>query len=195
MLLTNFVALILKILYIFYASSHILWRIYCIFNKIITVIFYWFFLCFGRGTSVARRDPGGSLALSESSRGYCRSWYDAEITRNRQWRQRITENFLDASKMYDWNDEIIFGDIHSILENLMKRNGLHFLNFRIKTNVLLFGRQNFLFLFSLCLAELNIFIWFTDIWDVAMNVSIAVIFFGVWQCRTLYFNLLNEKSL
>ena len=53
--------------------------------------------------SVARRDHGGDLALSESSWGYCRSWYDAEITRNRQWRQRITEDLPDASKMYDWN--------------------------------------------------------------------------------------------
>ena len=65
--------------------------------------FYFFFLCFGRGTSVARRGHGGGLALSESSRGYCRSWYDAEITRNWQWRQRITEDLPDASKMYDWN--------------------------------------------------------------------------------------------
>ena len=63
-----------------------------------------FFLCFGRGMSVARRDHGGGLALPESCRGYCRSRYDAEITRNRQWRQRITEDLLDASKMYDWND-------------------------------------------------------------------------------------------
>ena len=61
-----------------------------------------FFLCLGRGTSVARRDHGGGLALSESSQDYCRSWYDAEITRNRQWRQRITEDLPDASKMYDW---------------------------------------------------------------------------------------------
>ena len=64
---------------------------------------YLFFICFGRGTSVARRDHGGGLALSESSRCYCRSWYDAEITRNRQWRQHITEDLPDASKMYDWN--------------------------------------------------------------------------------------------
>ena len=56
--------------------------------------------------SVARRNHGGGLALSESSRGYCRSWYDAEITRNRQWRQRITEDLPDASKMYDWNELI-----------------------------------------------------------------------------------------
>ena len=42
------------------------------------------FLCFGRGTSVARRDNGGGLALPELCRGYCRSRYDAEITRNRQ---------------------------------------------------------------------------------------------------------------
>ena len=65
--------------------------------------FYLFFLRFGRGTSVARRDHGGGLALLESSRGYCRSWYDTEITRNRQWRQHITEDLPDASKMYDWN--------------------------------------------------------------------------------------------
>ena len=70
--------------------------------------FYLFFLCFGRGMSVARRDHGGGLALLESSWGYCRSWYDAEITRNRQWRQRITEDLPDASKMYDWNIEGIF---------------------------------------------------------------------------------------
>ena len=69
-------------------------------------LFIYFFLCFGRGTSVARRDHGGSLALLESSRGYCRSWYDAEITRNRQWRQRITEDLPDASKMYDWNIQV-----------------------------------------------------------------------------------------
>ena len=31
--------------------------------------FYLFFLCFGRGASVARRDHGGGLALPESSRG------------------------------------------------------------------------------------------------------------------------------
>ena len=35
--------------------------------------FYFLFFCFGRGTSVACRDHGGGLALSESSRGYCRS--------------------------------------------------------------------------------------------------------------------------
>ena len=29
--------------------------------------------CFGRGTSVARRDQGGGLALPESRRGFCRS--------------------------------------------------------------------------------------------------------------------------
>ena len=44
---------------------------------------YCFFLCFGRGMSIARCDHGGGLALSESCRGYCRSRYDAEITRNR----------------------------------------------------------------------------------------------------------------
>ena len=46
--------------------------------------YYIFFLCFSRGTSVARRDHGGGLALPESCRGYCRSRYDAEIIRNRQ---------------------------------------------------------------------------------------------------------------
>ena len=43
-----------------------------------------------------------NLKILELSRGYCRSWYDAEITQNRQWRQRITEDLPDASKMYDW---------------------------------------------------------------------------------------------
>ena len=33
---------------------------------------------------------------------YCRSRYDAEITRNRLWRQCITEDLPDAPKMYDW---------------------------------------------------------------------------------------------
>ena len=65
--------------------------------------FFLFFFCFGRGTSVARRDHGDGLSLLESCRGYCRSRYDAEITRNRQWRQCITEALPDASKMYDWN--------------------------------------------------------------------------------------------
>ena len=41
----------------------------------------------GRGTSVARRDQGGGLALSESCRGFCRSRLDTKITRNRRWRQ------------------------------------------------------------------------------------------------------------
>ena len=34
---------------------------------------YWIFFCFGGGTSVARRDHGGGLALLESCRGYCQS--------------------------------------------------------------------------------------------------------------------------
>ena len=42
------------------------------------------FFCFGRGTSVARRDQGGGLALPESCQGFCQSRYDAKITRNRQ---------------------------------------------------------------------------------------------------------------
>ena len=37
-----------------------------------------FLFCFGRGTSVARRDQGGGLALLESGRGFCRSRYDAK---------------------------------------------------------------------------------------------------------------------
>ena len=36
-----------------------------------------FFFCFGRGTSVTRRDQGGGLALPESCQGCCRSRYDA----------------------------------------------------------------------------------------------------------------------
>ena len=45
---------------------------------------YFKIFCFGRGTSVARRDQGGGLALPESCRGFCWSRYDAKITRNRQ---------------------------------------------------------------------------------------------------------------
>ena len=40
--------------------------------------YYFFLFCFGRGTSVARRDQGGGLALPESCRGFCRSRYDAK---------------------------------------------------------------------------------------------------------------------
>ena len=35
--------------------------------------FLFIFRCFGRGTSVARRDHGSGLALSELSWGHCRS--------------------------------------------------------------------------------------------------------------------------
>ena len=66
------------------------------------------FFCIGRGTSVARRDHGGGLALPESCRGYCWSRYDAEITRNRRWRQCITEDLPDASRIYDWNENILW---------------------------------------------------------------------------------------
>ena len=48
---------------------------------------YYFFVCFGRGTSVACHDQGGGLAFPESCWGFCRSRYDAKITRNRRWRQ------------------------------------------------------------------------------------------------------------
>ena len=92
------------------------------------------FLCFGRGTSVARRDHGGGLALLESSRGYCRSWYDAEITRNRQWRQRITQDLPDASKMYDWNINIYIY-IHKNLK-IYKSYIYIFSDFCIKMRVL-----------------------------------------------------------
>ena len=37
-----------------------------------------FFFCFGRGTSVARRDQGGGLAPPESCRGFCQSRYDTK---------------------------------------------------------------------------------------------------------------------
>ena len=36
-----------------------------------------YIFCFGGGTSVARRDQGGGLALPESCWGFCRSRYDA----------------------------------------------------------------------------------------------------------------------
>ena len=55
-----------------------------VYKNVRSPAFIQIFLCFGRGTSVARRDHGGALALPESCRGYCRSRYDAEITRNRQ---------------------------------------------------------------------------------------------------------------
>ena len=40
--------------------------------------FFVVFFCFGRGTSVARRDQGGGLTLPESCPGFCRSRYDAQ---------------------------------------------------------------------------------------------------------------------
>ena len=58
--------------------------------------------CFGTGTSVARRDQVGGLALPESYRGCCRSRYDAkkkiEIGDEDSASLRI---YLDASRMYD----------------------------------------------------------------------------------------------
>ena len=45
---------------------------------IMNLDFEFLFYCFGRGTSVARRDQGGGLALPESGRDCCRSRYDAK---------------------------------------------------------------------------------------------------------------------
>ena len=62
-----------------------------------------------------------------------------------------------------------------------------------------YDMQDFLFLLcfgdSLCFAEFDIFTWFNDTWDVAINLSIAVTFFGVWQYHTFYFDLSSGKSL
>ena len=50
----------------------------------------------------------------------------------------------------------------------------------MKTKGVIFGIHGFLFLLrfndSLFLIELNLFVRFNDIWDVAMNLSIAVTF-------------------
>ena len=51
------------------------------------------------------------------------------------------------------------------------------LNFRMKTKGLFYSKQDFLFLLwfydLLCFAGFNIFVWFRDISDVAMNLNFA----------------------
>ena len=57
--------------------------------------------CFGRGTSVARRDLGGGLALPESCRGCCRSRYDAKKFEIGDEDSASLRTYFDASRMYD----------------------------------------------------------------------------------------------
>ena len=67
-------------------------------------------------------DHRGGLALPESCQGYCWSRYDAEITQNWWWRQCITEDLPDASRMYDWNIHTHTHKNMSILEDALLRN-------------------------------------------------------------------------
>ena len=64
---------------------------------------YYIFFCFGRGMSVARCNQGGGLALPESCQGFCRSRYDAKKTEIGDENSASLKNYLDASRMYDWN--------------------------------------------------------------------------------------------
>ena len=48
------------------------------------ILIYIYIYIYGGGMSVERRDHGGDLAIPESCQGYCRSRYDAEITRNQR---------------------------------------------------------------------------------------------------------------
>ena len=58
--------------------------------------------CFGRGTSVARRDQGGGLALPESCRGFCRSRYNAKKKNEIGDEDSASlKTYLDQSRMYD----------------------------------------------------------------------------------------------
>ena len=65
-----------------------------------------FLFCFGRGTSVARRDQGAGLALPESCRGFCRSRYDAKKPEIGDEDSASLKTYLDASRMYDWNVKV-----------------------------------------------------------------------------------------
>ena len=57
--------------------------------------------CFGRGTSVARCNQGGGLALPESCRGCCQSRYDAKKPEIGDEDSASLRTYLDASRMYD----------------------------------------------------------------------------------------------
>ena len=61
----------------------------------------YYIFCFGRGTSVARRDQGVGLALPESCRGFCRSRYDAKKLEIGDEDSASLKTYLDASRMYD----------------------------------------------------------------------------------------------
>ena len=60
--------------------------------------YYFFFFCFGRGTSVARRDQGGSLALAGVYVG-------ADMMQKLEIGDEDSasrKTYLDVSRMYDW---------------------------------------------------------------------------------------------
>ena len=59
----------------------------------------YYFYCFGRGTSVARRDQGVGLALPESCRGCCRSRYDAKNPEIGDEDSASLKTYLDASRI------------------------------------------------------------------------------------------------
>ena len=61
----------------------------------------YYFFYFGRGTSVARRDQGRSLALPESCWGFCWSRYDVKKTKIGDKDSASLKTYLDASRMYD----------------------------------------------------------------------------------------------
>ena len=57
--------------------------------------------CFGRGTSIARRDQGGGLALPESCWGCCWSRYDAKKPEIGYEDSASLRTYLNVSRMYD----------------------------------------------------------------------------------------------
>ena len=82
---------------------------------------YCFFFCFGRGTSVARCDQGGGLALLESCRGFCRSRYDAYNPKSamktvHHWRPTL----MHLGCMIEMLDNIIFIIIYYIAHDFLK---------------------------------------------------------------------------
>ena len=61
------------------------------------------FDCFGRGTSVARRDQGGSFALSRVMPGLLSEPIWCKKTEIGDEDSVSLRTYLDASRMYDWN--------------------------------------------------------------------------------------------
>ena len=72
---------------------------------------------------------------------------------------------------------------------IMKWNGILLSEFH-KTRGLLFAMQDFLFLLrfvNLNFAEVDIFVWFNDIWNVSMNLNFAkTFFFSMTMLYTLF---------